>query len=173
MIQTLIISIGIIIVMVPLIILIALYGNFGAGKKKPVDGLYNSLASQLSLNFTHRDVFENTTLSLDETKKILVYIDNNKETMHRKIPLKNVSGSKIVESGISSITRKNGGGYIFEDRSKDFSLALILRNGTVIHLPIYSARREGMSQRDKLMSMAVIWKRKINTLAGHTALQPG
>jgi hypothetical protein len=102
-----------------------------------------------------------------------VFIDNSGKIRHKTIRLKDVSESKIVESGIRHIEATKSNGTTLENRSKDFSLALILKDGNIIDLPIYSETQEGVTQRFKLMNVARNWKRKINSIVRPAALQLG
>ena len=171
MIQTIAISLGIIAAGVASIVLIVLSGNFAARKrKKEIDALSRHLAWRHSISFTHRDLFANKMLALDEAKKVLVFIDNSGKIRHNVINLKHVSNSTIVKSGISNIETKSRKSMVSEDESQDFSLALIFHDGKVRDLPLYRQINDGVSQRFNIMNLAKSWKRKINSLSGQPAL---
>ncbi|RYZ27925.1 MAG: hypothetical protein EOP49_41875 [Sphingobacteriales bacterium] len=174
MIHTIVFSLGIIFMVAIAIVLIVFIGNKSSQRRRTqMDGLLSRLASWYGLRYSHKDAFGDRMLALDDRKRILVYIDYSGRIKHQVVRLKELSETQIVESGISHIEYRKYNGPVSEDRSKNFSLALILRNGTVVDIPIYTEKEDGLSQRGKLLMLARKWKQELNSFTRRRELQLG
>jgi hypothetical protein len=169
MIHTILFALGIIFLIAVAIALIALYGRMATRKKKAeLTDLYNHIVFNHSLDITIQDRFTNRLIAVDEVKKILLYIDNSQALNVQLIKLKDVAHCKIGNSGIEVIERKSQGRSALEDHSKDLSITIVLRNRSVIDLPIYNEMQDGPLQRSRLMDLAGTWVSRINTSIGRS-----
>lgn len=165
MVQTILFAMGIILLMGAAITIFVVYGRMAARKKKKqLSDLYNHVVFNHSLDITTKDAFANRLIAMDEAKKMLLYIDNSQGGKVHLIKLKDVAHCNVVSPGAGQ-NRKNGGGGISEDHSKDLSISLVLKNRSAVDLEIYNEMQDGPQHRPQLMKLAKAWQARIASLS--------